>query len=105
MNKPEYIKFTEKESKTIYSELRVFEPILFDNIEEKNLTVVYMKTESEAGKFSIVEKLYRTNHGFYLFIQRNKLNKSEGSIQVYYGANQYNELLFFIKPFLNSIKK
>lgn len=105
MTKPNYIKFIEKKTETFFSFMQVSETILVDKIDEKKLQIVYVSSDYDSDTPVTLEKIYRTNHGFYLFIVRNRLNKVEGTMNVYYEPSQHNELLFYLKAFIKTIKK
>ena len=105
MDKPKFITHLEKINNKCYSHLRCYDTILIDKLDEKKLTLLWAHTEFDSNKLVILDRIYKTQHPFYIYIIRNKLNRTEGQVLIYYEAEQLNELIFFTKPFINSIKK
>ena len=105
MDKPKFITHLEKTNSKCYSHLTCYETILIDKVDEKKLTLLWAHTEFDSNKLVILDRIYKTQHPFYIYIIRNKLNRTEGQVLIYYEAEQLNELIFFTKPFINSIKK
>lgn len=105
MTKPEYIKRLEYSSEIFLSDLMVCDKYPIKNIDESKLQLVWNHLELDEDKIISYDRIYRTNHGFYIYIVRNRINKNECSINVYFDPQKIEELKFFIKPFLNSLKK
>lgn len=104
-SKPEYIKFIEKTNQTILSQMSVYEVLDYNKIVEQKLQQVYLKSDYIENKVVTLEIVYKSNAGFYLYIERNRLNKLEAKLCVFYEPQQHNELLFFLKSFINLVKK
>lgn len=105
MTKPTFIQHLEKTTNKFYSNLICYENIIIDKLDEKKMVLVWAQAEFESGKLVVLDRIYKTNHPFYIYITRNKLNKVEGQVQIFYEPDQLNELIFFTKLFINSVKK
>lgn len=105
MEKPEYIEHIEKKNNTLFSKITINETLLYEKIISKDFYDIITNSEYIDGKVEISEIIYKTKQGFYLYVVRNPLYKMECSVDIYYSQEQHNELLFFIKPFTNSVKK
>jgi len=105
MIKPEFIKYLETKNGKFYSFLVCYDPILIEKLDEKKLLILWSESEFENDKIIIMDRIYKTQHPFYIYINRSRDNKSDASVYIFYEAEQFKELTFFIKPFIKSIKK
>jgi hypothetical protein len=105
MNKPKYIRKLEKDG-DIFSVLNVlFLPVGFEKfIDGLKTTIVY--SDSSIGYedvlFKYEKKIYRTTHGFYIYLLSNNGDTNEMSI--YYKQEQLNELTIFVRGLLKQFK-
>lgn len=104
-SKPEYIRFVEKTNQTILSQMSVYQVLDYNKIVEQKLQQVYLKSDYIENKVDTLEIVYKSNAGFYLYIERNRLNRAEAKLCLFYEPNQHNELLFFLKSFINLVKR
>lgn len=105
MTKPLFISYLEKENNKIFSCIICNESISIQKIEEKKLNLLWSDSEYDSEKVLFLDRIYKTQHPFYIYVMTNRQNKSEGQILVYYESEQLKELMFFIKPFIKSLKK
>jgi hypothetical protein len=101
MDKPEYIQKFEDKSGEFLSVLRLG-GINTDSINETNYFLMYVDSIYTDDKFYWTEKVLKTKHGFYLY-----LNREFGSIviDIYHNQEQLNELSLFVKQFIKQNKK
>jgi len=105
MEKPEYIKKIET-TEEILSKLSLGEIIISgDSINESNYELVYIASDLDTNKIIWKEKVFKTKHGFYLYLKRHDLYKDSINIDVYHKPEQLNELTIFIKQFIKQNKK
>ena len=104
MEKPEYIKNIEKNTGEILSKMSLEEieenDIPFD---KKYYTLLFTDLEYKGGEVFWKEKVFKTIHGFYLYV--NKSRNWNITIDIYYNPEQLDELTIFIKQFIKQIKK
>jgi hypothetical protein len=101
MNKPEYIQKFEEKSGDVLSVLNLG-VINNDSINDTNYFLMYVNSTYKDEKIHWVEKVLKTKHGFYLY-----LNRESGSIivDIYHYPEQLNELTLFVKQFIKQNKK
>jgi hypothetical protein len=101
MNKPEYIQKFEEKSGQFLSVLRLG-VINNESIIETNYFLMYIGSLFADDKMYWTEKVLKTKHGFYLY-----LNRYDGSIivDIYHNPEQLNELSLFVKQFIKQNKK
>ena len=104
-SEPKFITHLQIINNKCYSRLLCNETILIEKLDGKKLMLLWAETEFDSNKLIILDRVYKTQHPFYIYITRDRLNKTEGHVRIYYEAEQMNELIFFTKPFINSIKK
>jgi hypothetical protein len=104
MNRPQFIEHLEFEGHIFFSQLIVYDKIVIEKLEEKKIPIVWSASEYQDDKLLIYDRVYKTQHPFYIYLSRDRLNKNYGEINIFYEATQIQELKFFIKPFIKSIK-
>ena len=75
------------------------------NLDIKKYETLFMTSGYSGGKFMWKDIILKTKQGFYLFIRRHGLHKNIIDVDIYYKQEQHNELLIFIKPFVNLLTK
>jgi hypothetical protein len=103
--KPDYIKFIEKKSEYFLSESLIDSTFDINKLEDKKFDLVYVKSDFINSKFDWNEKIYKTTHGFYLYLYKNSLYDNKPRLTIYYEPNKMNELMFFLKQIIQTIKK
>ena len=102
MKKPDYIIKLEQEG-GVFSKIKSYDrdDKFFDQILSKNYQVVYSISEYEKGKKPyFTEVILQTQQPFYVHL----LKKDNGwSMDIYYLADKYKELIFFINQIEKSI--
>ena len=76
-----------------------------DKFDLSKYEIQHMSSSYLSGKVSWKEIILKTKQGFYLYIRRNTLYKNSVDVDIYYRQEQHNELLIFIKPFINTLTK
>lgn len=105
MEKHYYIKYIEKTTEPL-SKLSIEETTLTDDkLDASKYESIFMNSAYCGGKVSWKEIILKTKQGFYLFIRRHSLHKNIIDVDIYYRQEQHNELLVFIKPFINTLTK
>jgi hypothetical protein len=105
MEKHYYIKHIEKTTEPL-SKLSIEETTLLDDkLDTSKYESIFMNSAYSGGKVSWKEIILKTKQGFYLFIRRHSLHKNIIDVDIYYRQEQHNELLVFIKPFINTLTK
>lgn len=105
MEKHYYIKHIEKTTEPL-SKLSIEDTTLMDDkLDIKKYESIFMNSAYSGGKVSWKEIILKTKQGFYLFIRRHSLHKNIIDVDIYYRQEQHNELLVFIKPFINTLTK
>lgn len=105
MEKHYYIKHIERTTEPL-SKLSIEETTLLDNkLDTSKYESIFMNSAYSGGKVSWKEIILKTKQGFYLFIRRHSLHKNIIDVDIYYRQEQHNELLVFIKPFINTLTK
>ena len=105
MEKHYYIKHIEKTTEPL-SKLSIEETTLLDDkLDTSKYESIFMNSAYSSGKVSWKEIILKTKQGFYLFIRRHSLHKNIIDVDIYYRQEQHNELLVFIKPFINTLTK
>jgi hypothetical protein len=102
--KPEFIEHLEHKENFFLSTLCVEGKYPIQKIDEKKLTLVWVKSEYEDNKFINFDRVYKTQQGFYIYIIRNRLNRVECDVIIYFQPEKIEELKFFVKAFINSLK-
>ena len=88
------------------SKLSIEETTLMDDkLDTSKYESIFMNSAYSGGKVSWKEIILKTKQGFYLFIRRHSLHKNIIDVDIYYRQEQHNELLVFIKPFINTLTK
>lgn len=100
MDKHYYIKHIENKREEVLSVVNLGE-ISGDSINEINYTLLYINSKLVEDKVYWTEKILKTKHGFYLYLNRNE----SISIDVYHKPEQLNELIMFIKQFIKQNTK
>jgi hypothetical protein len=99
MDKPEYIQIIENKSGEFLSVVNLGE-ISGNSINETNYELLYINSKYVDDKVYWTEKVLKTKHGFYLYLNRsNSIN-----IDIYHRPEQLNELIIFIKQFIKQNK-
>jgi hypothetical protein len=99
MDKPEYIQKFEEKSGEFLSVVNLGE-ISGNSINETNYELLYINSKYVDDKVYWTEKVLKTKHGFYLYLNRsNSIN-----IDIYHRPEQLNELIIFIKQFIKQNK-
>ena len=99
MDKPEYIQIIENKSGEFLSVVNLGE-ISGNSINETNYELLYINSKYVNDKVYWTEKVLKTKHGFYLYLNRsNSIN-----IDIYHRPEQLNELIIFIKQFIKQNK-
>jgi D-alanine-D-alanine ligase-like ATP-grasp enzyme len=103
MDKPEYIQKFEEKSGQFLSVLRLG-IINNDSISETNYYLMYISSQYTDDKIYWTDKILKTKHGFYLYLNRYS---DTGSIvvDIYHNPEQLNELSLFVKQFIKQNKK
>lgn len=105
MEKHYYIKHIERTTEPL-SKLSIEETTLLDDkLDTSKYESLFMNSAFSGGKVSWKEIILKTKQGFYLFIRRHSLHKNIIDVDIYYRQEQHNELLVFIKPFINTLTK
>lgn len=106
MDKHYYIKHIEKTTEPL-SKLSIEETGLYDDkLDISKYESLFMNSGYGGdGKIIWKEIILKTKQGFYLFVRRHTLHKNIIDVDIYYRQEQHNELLFFIKPFINTLTK
>lgn len=105
MEKHYYIKHIERTTEPL-SKLSIEETTLMDDkLDTSKYESIFMNSAYSGGKVSWKEIILKTKQGFYLFIRRHSLHKNIIDVDIYYRQEQHNELLVFIKPFINTLTK
>lgn len=110
MDKHYYIKHIEETTEPL-SKLSIEETGLYDDkLNTSKYECLFMDSEYVGeslggGKLIWKEIILKTKQGFYLFVRRHTLHKNIIDVDIYYRQEQHNELLFFIKPFINTLTK
>lgn len=105
MKKHYYIKHIERMTEPL-SKLSIEETTLMDDkLDTSKYESIFMNSAYSGGKVSWKEIILKTKQGFYLFIRRHSLHKNIIDVDIYYRQEQHNELLVFIKPFINTLTK
>lgn len=105
MEKHYYIKHIERMTEPL-SKLSIEETTLMDDkLDTSKYESIFMNSAYSGGKVSWKEIILKTKQGFYLFIRRHSLHKNIIDVDIYYRQEQHNELLVFIKPFINTLTK
>jgi hypothetical protein len=105
MEKHYYIKHIERTTEPL-SKLSIEETTLLDDkLDTSKYESIFMNSAYSGGKVSWKEIILKTKQGFYLFIRRHSLHKNIIDVDIYYRQEQHNELLVFIKPFINTLTK
>ena len=105
MEKHYYIKHIEKTTEPL-SKISIEETTLIDEkLDTSKYESIFMNSAYSGGKVSWKEIILKTKQGFYLFIRRHSLHKNIIDVDIYYRQEQHNELLVFIKPFINTLTK
>ena len=105
MEKHYYIKHIERTTEPL-SKLSIEETTLIDDkLDITKYESLFMNSGYGGGKVSWKEIILKTKQGFYLFIIRHSLHKNIIDVDIYYRQEQHNELLVFIKPFINTLTK
>lgn len=99
MNKPEYIQKIENKSGEFFSVVNLGE-ISGNSINEINYELLYISSKYVNDKVLWTEKVLKTKHGFYLYLNRGDLI----NIDIYHKPEQLNELIIFIKQFIKQNK-
>jgi len=105
MDKHYYIKHIEKESAPL-SMVSIQDTQLTDEkLDALKCVTLFSTSVYSGGNFIWEEIILKTKQGFFLFIRRHPLDKTMIDVDIYYRQEQYNELLIFIKPFVNLLTK
>lgn len=105
MEKHYYIKYIEKTTEPL-SKISIEEGTLLDDkLDTSKYESIFMNSAYSGGKVFWKETILKTKQGFYLFVRRHSLHKNIIDVDIYYRQEQHNELLFFIKPFINTLTK
>ena len=105
MDKHYYIKHIEKESAPL-SMVSIQDTQLTDEkLDALKCVTLFSTSVYRGGNFIWEEIILKTKQGFFLFIRRHPLDKTMIDVDIYYRQEQHNELLIFIKPFVNLLTK
>ena len=105
MDKHYYIKHIEKTTAPL-SKVSIDDIQLTDEkLDITKYETLFMTSSYGGGKFMWKDIILKTKQGFYLFIRRHGLHKNIIDVDIYYRQEQHNELLIFIKPFVNLLTK
>jgi hypothetical protein len=105
MDKHYYIKHIEKATAPL-SKVSIDDIQLTDEkLDITKYETLFMTSGYSGGKFMWKDIILKTKQGFYLFIRRHSLHKTIIDVDIYYRQEQHNELLIFIKPFVNLLTK
>lgn len=102
MNKPDYIKKVEEETKEFFSVVHSDELIETSKLtswdKNKNLTVAYMDTEFTLGVLKYNSKIYKTSSGFYIYCRTHLGTGWDNmEVSVYHKPENINEVIIFLK--------
>jgi hypothetical protein len=102
--RPKFIKYVEKKEQIFLSEVRIDDELDLKKINDKNFTLLYITSEYVKNKVEWTKKIYKTNHPFYLFFERDMLYEDKGHLTIFHEPNKINELNFFLKQVINTLK-
>lgn len=103
MERPNYIKECEQET-GIMSIYKLTVPEDFDRyLKDKKVELVYSEfiLDFESNKTQTKSKIYKTKHGFYLYLS---FGDSNIDITIYYKQTQQDELIIFITQLIKQFK-
>ena len=103
MQKHYFIKNIEKKTEPLSKMVLTQSNLTTKNLNLSEYVTMFMDSEYIDSGSEWKEVVLKTEQGFYLYIRKHNLHKQLIDIDVYYHQEQHNELLVYIKSFINSL--